>query len=72
MLTIIFPDLPYINAHVKVGLEKLSIRRERLCIKTFNDTIEVSRLLVRKFVDERNVKTRDTHRCTKRLLTFFT
>ena len=65
VLKIVFPDLSYSNALVRSGLEKLSIRRERLSIKTFNDIKSPShvlnRLLVRKSVDERYVKTRDTY-----------
>ena len=65
MLKIVFPDLSYNNALVKSGLEKRSIRRERLSIKTFNDiksrSHALNRLLVRKSTDERNVKTRNTY-----------
>ena len=65
MLKIVFPDLSYNNALDRSGLEKLSTRRERLSIKTFNDIKSPShvlnRLLVCKSINEQYVKTRDTY-----------
>ena len=65
VLKIVFPDLSYNNALAKSGLEKLSFRREKLSIKTFNgiksQSHVLNRLLVRKSIDERNMKTRDTY-----------
>ena len=65
VLKIIFPDLSYNNALLKSGLERLSIRRERLSVKTFNEIKNSSHvlnhLLMQKQANESNVRTRDSY-----------